>query len=127
MWIGNANTLDRQLPQVMLRVTWVKMAFIRSARTPFARGLAVLIAFGLGSSSTSHAWGEVPGDDSRKTLEMRQEEEARETTKQKFLHDHSDSSGRIRQDLWQKGMEHAGQMPVAAQIGARTTLPPAYK
>jgi|SRR5215471_329047 len=46
------------------------------------------------------------------------EQQNRQLNRERFRHDHSDSSGFVRPDLWRKGMEHARQMDVVRGIGS---------
>jgi photosystem II stability/assembly factor-like uncharacterized protein len=84
----------------------------------FSRGFAirqriVLLALGLGSPLLPSAWG-APQEGS---YGVKEEQQRHEALKAKYVREHSDPSGRIRPDLWRKGMKHVARMPTAPHIG----------
>jgi len=95
----------------------------RLLRAFFIRILVLLFVISLGSSFTLPAWGGVQDH----ANDTDKEQKVRETVKQEFLRKHQDPSGRIRPDLWSKGMEHASRMHISPNIGARTAPPPTTK
>ena len=86
----------------------------RFSRALFVRRLMFMLAISLNSFLALPVSGQVAGGGN----EPDKEQQRRETVKQEFIRKHSDSSGRIRPDLWRKGMEHASQMSIAPSIGA---------
>jgi len=70
---------------------------------------------------------EAAGDE---TNGIAEEQQNRELNGLRFLHDHADSSGFVRPDLWRIGMEHARRMEVVRNIGedaSRSRSKPPYK
>jgi len=58
---------------------------------------------------------------------LENEQELRKKHEKEFLKQHSDASGKVRQDLWRKGVQRQKQMQVAPYIGAKPPAPASPK
>jgi hypothetical protein len=102
---------------------WAAVASNPQVQMPLISRLAVSLVVLLGVSAIPMAFAQT----SNAQDQAQKHQQVREKQQQKFLREHSDASGRPRPDLWRQGMEHARQMPVAANIGARLIPPPINK
>lgn len=71
-------------------------------------------AFAVSSSDTSLTAQENAAQD-HSTTHMR----ILQLQNERFLKEHTDASGKLRPDLWRKGVEHQQHMKVAPYIGAK--------
>ncbi len=53
---------------------------------------------------------------------LENEQELRKKHQEEFLKQHSDASGKVRPDLWRKGVQQQKQMQVAPYIGAKPAV-----
>lgn len=89
---------------------------------PVLLGAATILAVGAGGVQRGHvAWSvasaQTAPDSSSNPKSQQKKERIRELEKQEFIREHSDASGRLRMDLWRKGVERQKHMQVAPYIG----------